>query len=143
MNCPTDGVEVYSASPSSRRLISEVRQDESTGDITAKLDEDNTIDSLEVFNEIKEKHYVTYTEDGRKLVDGKLVDDDSEAPEKMWNKLILNSITGKMSRKDDDTSKSRAEQKEMEETKSSGISDRGSRQKEANTTIIDDPDILT
>uniref|UniRef100_A0AC34GQX3 Uncharacterized protein n=1 Tax=Panagrolaimus sp. ES5 TaxID=591445 RepID=A0AC34GQX3_9BILA len=76
----SDAVEFYSA-PASK-----------------KVNEDT-----KVFVEHKEKKKVSYTEDGRKMIDGKIVESsDDEAsptlnPQQMWDKLIVQKqITGNL-----------------------------------------------
>jgi len=103
MNCPTDGVDVYATSPTSRRLLQQVVMTESE---EKKSSDESSEDSsngetpkneLQVFVEVKKKRSISYTEDGRKMIDGKLQDENVVAPEGMWNRLIVNSLIGKIS----------------------------------------------
>ncbi|CAD5217953.1 unnamed protein product [Bursaphelenchus xylophilus] len=74
MNSPTDAVDFY-ATPSS----------------TSRFSNDN---DMKVFSEAKDRQHISYTKDGRKLVDGKL-EEQSEItsdPMKAWSRLILNRI---------------------------------------------------
>ncbi|CAD5212803.1 unnamed protein product [Bursaphelenchus okinawaensis] len=74
MNSPTDAVDFYATPSSTSRF------------------QDNA--DIRVFSEQKERRQISYTKDGRKLVDGKL-EEQSEItsdPAKAWNRLILNRI---------------------------------------------------
>ncbi|KAI1711906.1 hypothetical protein DdX_09866 [Ditylenchus destructor] len=104
MNCPTDNVEFYSASPSSKRaLLAGSTTPTSTSSDDATNSQNTTHeDTVRVFSEAKDKPQVTYTEDGRKMVDGKILEGDypKADPMQMWEKLILSKIaTGQL--KDD------------------------------------------
>uniref|UniRef100_A0A8R1HL99 Uncharacterized protein n=1 Tax=Caenorhabditis japonica TaxID=281687 RepID=A0A8R1HL99_CAEJA len=68
MNSPTDSVEFYATN---RKLSDEIGVD---GD-------------LQKFSEVKQKDVITYTEDGRKMINGKLVA-ESDAPS-MWGSALL------------------------------------------------------
>uniref|UniRef100_A0AC35G8N4 Uncharacterized protein n=1 Tax=Panagrolaimus sp. PS1159 TaxID=55785 RepID=A0AC35G8N4_9BILA len=79
MNQCSDAVEFYSA-PNSR-----------SGTLNAA--------ETKVFVEHKEKKKVSYTEDGRKMIDGKIVENSSDDessptlnPQQMWEKLIVTSV---------------------------------------------------
>ncbi|KAI1727485.1 hypothetical protein Ddc_04791 [Ditylenchus destructor] len=98
MNCPTDNVEFYSASPSSKRAFlasstspTSTSSDDATNSQNRHTTEDDTV---RVFSEAKDKPQLTYTEDGRKMVDGKIQEGDypKADPMQMWEKLILSKL---------------------------------------------------
>uniref|UniRef100_A0A914PHI6 Uncharacterized protein n=1 Tax=Panagrolaimus davidi TaxID=227884 RepID=A0A914PHI6_9BILA len=94
MNQCSDAVEFYSA-PNSR-----------SGTLNAA--------ETKVFVEHKEKKKVTYTEDGRKMIDGKIVENSSDDessptlnPQQMWEKLIVTSVvTGNIQKPESTSSNS-------------------------------------
>ncbi|CAI2332544.1 unnamed protein product [Caenorhabditis sp. 36 PRJEB53466] len=79
MNSPSDSVEFYATN----RKVSD--------DVATHEDSD-----LQKFSEVKKKDVVTYTDDGRKMINGKLVA-ESDAPT-MWGSALLRgrirTITG-------------------------------------------------
>lgn len=92
MNCPTDEMEVYSTSPSMKAFISTKQHLNSP-----TAENDDFENALKVFSERKEKPVFMYTRDGRKMIDGKLAEGAAmESAEKMWNKLILQSMVDKI-----------------------------------------------
>ena len=70
MNCNNDAVEFYAAPTRGPACESD-----------------------KVFVEHKEKQKVSYTEDGRKMIDGKIVENEEQTqtltPQQRWNRLIL------------------------------------------------------
>ncbi|CCD65855.1 DUF4316 domain-containing protein [Caenorhabditis elegans] len=81
MNSPSDSVEFYATN---RKVSDEL------GSAAENSEE------LKKFSEVKQKDVVSYTEDGRKMINGKLVN-ESDAPT-MWGSALLRgrirTITG-------------------------------------------------
>uniref|UniRef100_A0A1I7U6H2 Ovule protein n=1 Tax=Caenorhabditis tropicalis TaxID=1561998 RepID=A0A1I7U6H2_9PELO len=71
MNSPSDSVEFYATN----RKVSD--------EVTNGADDSE----LKKFTEVKQKDVVSYTEDGRKMINGKLVD-EKDAPT-MWSSALL------------------------------------------------------
>ncbi|KAI6184394.1 hypothetical protein M3Y97_00591500 [Aphelenchoides bicaudatus] len=73
MNTNTmDSVEFYAASPSSRQI---------------------DISDISTFSQPKKRVHISYTNDGRRFVDGKLeAGQTTLEPQTTWDKMILNSI---------------------------------------------------
>ncbi|RCN44715.1 hypothetical protein ANCCAN_09290 [Ancylostoma caninum] len=69
MNSPTDAVEFYATNQSVRQGIS---------------DED-----LKTFTEAKPRQTITYTKDGRRMIDGKIEDVQSGAAMVLWGNTLL------------------------------------------------------
>ncbi|EFO91445.1 hypothetical protein CRE_11700 [Caenorhabditis remanei] len=80
MNSPSDSVEFYATN----RKVSD--------DVTNGVEDSE----LKKFSEVKQKDVVSYTEDGRKMINGKLVT-ETDAPS-MWSSALLRgrirTITG-------------------------------------------------
>jgi len=100
MNCPTDNVEFYSASPSSRRsYLSSAASANTTNSSSSAEDQQTQLlhdeEDIRVFSEAKDRPHISYTEDGRKMVDGKLMESEEVLkadPMKMWDRLILSKV---------------------------------------------------
>ncbi|EGT60114.1 hypothetical protein CAEBREN_25806 [Caenorhabditis brenneri] len=77
MNSPSDSVEFYATN---RKVSDEVTEDP----------------ELKKFSEVKKKDVVTYTEDGRKMINGKLVTETDAS--NLWSSALLrgriSTITG-------------------------------------------------
>lgn len=100
MNCPTEeNFEFYASSPSVARQLT-LAGGTGSGQNSPKLQKGEHFGSslesndgllLEVFSESKRKPQITYTENGRRLVNGKL--EDADQPDKLWTRLIVDSVT--------------------------------------------------
>uniref|UniRef100_A0A1I7XTX2 LPS export ABC transporter periplasmic protein LptC n=1 Tax=Heterorhabditis bacteriophora TaxID=37862 RepID=A0A1I7XTX2_HETBA len=71
MNSPANSVELYSTNNALKGQISE--QDRKT------------------FTEVKDKPVVSYTEDGRKMINGKLEDTDRGNGSNLWSEVLMRS----------------------------------------------------
>ncbi|KAH7711083.1 Protein F26G1.2 b [Aphelenchoides avenae] len=86
MNCPTETVDFYAAAPSH----------------SADFATDAAL--VKAFSRPKERPQVTYSNDGRKFINGKLVSSDSdsepESPQLSWNRLIFRNFAAGQLRND-------------------------------------------
>ncbi|VDO97325.1 unnamed protein product [Heligmosomoides polygyrus] len=69
MNSPADSVEFYATNQSCRNGLSE--------------------EDLKAFTEVKKKKSVTYTKDGRRMIDGKIEDADSSSAMSLWGNTLM------------------------------------------------------
>ncbi|VDM57654.1 unnamed protein product [Angiostrongylus costaricensis] len=72
MNSPADSVEFYA--------VNKKLYDETTCD-----------DVVKTFTEVKDKHSISYTKDGRRIIDGKIVDGESETVSSLWESALRRS----------------------------------------------------
>ena len=60
-------------------------------------------ESVRIFSEVRDKPQITYTKDGRKMIDGKLeeneVTGEKSDPNKMWDRLIMTKMALRSSEK--------------------------------------------
>ncbi|KAF7632356.1 hypothetical protein Mgra_00008206 [Meloidogyne graminicola] len=100
MNCPTENFEFYSASPSAIKQLNSSRSNANSPKSSRQESDNISLDEeklnkqrgLEVFSEVKKREKISYTPDGRRMIEGKLEAPENK-PEQLWGKLIGDSIT--------------------------------------------------
>ncbi|CAJ0606097.1 unnamed protein product [Cylicocyclus nassatus] len=101
MNSPNDAVEFYATNQNLQTTMCE--------------------EDLKAFTEAKKRPKITYTKDGRRMIDGKIEDAESSTPLNMWGNALMNGVVKsalKMQKEDEEGTETEGDKEETAEKKS-------------------------